>query len=359
MVEVIKKHWKAILAIAAAAIFIFEIIALGVLGGGGAGGGSTSTGTLETGTTEFTGTIRTYDPVILVTDLDDDAANELRAMETVESLTTSAEGTLINTETRDDVYPIGVYLREKGIEGVTVANIAMPPFVEVELGNGTKVNASAGNIAVRVLTEPIVDVDTEVRITMVVQIANGMVYTYGSPLIVTEEKEIEAESTVLEVEHIYAYLVSWEGRNSLDTGNITEFDYDRKDTVFFTEAITVEEVMEKKNLEYVEYIDQYSIECSENFTNRSAVENDFGAVTFPDSVLTIVSNESVELNYSGSVVHSYRLSLPSQADGITLDESEVELESAEFYPENSTVSLDITGTVMGNRMVAIKDVQIK
>lgn len=361
MIETIKKKWKIILALSAVALFIFQMVAIGMLGGGG-GGSSNGSGTIETGTTEFTGVIRTYDPVLVVTPaLDEDIAGELRAIEGVEDISPSAEGTLINTETRDDVYPIGVFLRERNVTAYSVANIAMPPFVEVEFGNGSVINASAGSIAVRVVTEPIVDVDTEVRITMVAQVRNGMLYNYGSPLLVTEEKELEVRSTVLSVEHIYTYLVPWEDRNSVDIEDIDdgEVEYQKKNTVFFNQPIGVEEVMEKKNLDYVEYIDQYSIECNENFTNITVVEKDFVNVTFPDSVLTVVSNQSIELEYEGSVIYQYTLSMPSEADGINLETTEIGLKSGSFHAINSTVTLKISGTVIGDRMVAIKSTVLK
>jgi hypothetical protein len=359
MIETIKRKWKVILALVAVAIFIFEMIAIGVLGGGSGGGGTTA-GDIQTGTAEFSGVIRTYDPVLVATPaLDEGLANELRAMEGVKDVSPSAEGTVINTETRDDVYPIAMYLREKNVTTYGVANIAMPPFVEVEFGNGSAANASAGNVAIRIVTEPIVDADTEVRITMIAQVRNGMLYDYGSPLIVTEEEEVEVESTVLSVKYIYTCLIPWEKRNSVSLENLTGADYQIKNTVLFGQPLTVDEVMEKKTLEYVEYIDQYSIECDENFTNITAVENDFGNVTFPDSVLTVVSNESVELEYEGSVVYSYVFSLPSEADGITLETSETELESDRFYAPDSTVMLQITGTVVGDRMVTIDNIVLK
>ncbi len=354
----IKSKWKMILALGAVALFIFEIIALGVIGGGG-GGGGTSGGTVQTGTAEFTGIIRTYDPVLLVTDgLDEDAAAELREMEGVKDLNPVQEGTLINTETRDDVYPIAVYLREKSITSYSVANIAMPSVIEVMLGNGSLVNVSAGNIAVRVYTEPIVDVDTEVRISMLAQVVNGMLSGYGSALLVTEDVEVEAASTVLEAKYIHTYLVPWDERNDVDIEELPgEVEYDKNDFVYFGQPISVEEVLEKKNLSYVEYIDQYGIECSSGFNDADRVENDFENVTFPDSVLTVITNETVDLHYDGTTVYRYRLSLPQEAEGMLLEQNETELESEEFYEEDSEVGLKISGIAIGNRIVTIKSVK--
>jgi len=353
----IKSKWKMIIAIGAVALFIFEMIALGVIGGGG--GGGTQAGTVQTGAAEFTGMVRTYDPVLLVTaGLDEETSSELRQMEGVKDVTPTPDGTLINTETRDDVYPLAVYLREKNITSYSIANIAMPPVVEVELGNGSKINATAGNVAVRVYTEPIVDVDTEVRITMIAQVVNGMLAGYGSVLLVTEEVDVEVPAAVLETEHIYTYLVPWGERNDIDTEEIGgETQYTKKNVVYLAQPLSVEEILAKKNLSYIEYIDQYSIECSGDFTDMERVSNDFGNVTFPDSVLVVISNESVELDYEGSSLYRYRLQLPSESGGMLFEQKEIELESQEFYGAGSDATVRISGVAIGNRIVTIKSAE--
>ena len=360
MVEV-KKHWKSILAIGAIVIFIFQIIGMGVLGGGGFGGES-SGGETETGMAEFSGMIRTYDPfLVVVSEIDEDTIEELRGMEGVDDISPSPDGMMIKTETRDDVYPVGVYLRERNITALAVANIAVPSVIEVEFASGSVENASAGNFAVRLATEPLVDVDTSVTVRMIAEIDNGMIVGYGSPVLVSEDKEIEVDAAVLEAEYIHTYLIPWHERNNVSTEDLEGYgtvQYEKKNSVLFNQPLTMDGVMEKKNLDYVEYIDQYSIECDEYLTNVTQIENDFGQnITFPDSILTIVSNETLELGYAGSVLYSYVVLLPDEADGIVLEANEMELESEDYYNVNSTIRLKITGTVIGGKMVAVKSIE--
>ncbi len=354
----IKNKWKVILALFAAALFIFEIFALGLLGSGSSGGGST--GEIMAGTAEFTGTIRTYDPIlVLPLDTDEEILSELREMEGVQNVIPNSDSITINTETRDDVYPIGEFLRENNVTGYAIANIAMPSLLEVRLGNGSMVNVTAGNFAVRIVTEPIVDVDTEVTITMVVGVLDGIIVNYGSPIIASEEEEIIVDAKITEVSFIHTYLIPWEERTSIDE-NVTDYEavYLQKDSVLLKQPLTREEIMEKKNISYVEYIDQYGIECSENFNNITQIMNDFGSnITLPDSILTITSNETVNLNYSGSVVYYYTLSLPEKADGITIGKEEAELELPGSYAINSSVRVKVIGTVIGEKMVAVKSIE--
>lgn len=362
MIDVIKKKWKMILALAAVAIFIFEIIALGVLGGGGRTGGG-SAGEIISGTTEFSGALRTYDPYLVVQGgLDEDMMTEIREVEGVKDIRVTVDGTVIDTETRDDVYPLAVYLREKNISALGVANIAMPSFLEATLSNGSLVNISTGNFATRVVTEPIVDVDTQVTIKMIVYVTGGMLYGYDSPTLVSEEKEVEVEAVVLEVDRINTFTIPWDERDEVDFEELEEWevDYQRKNTVFFAESITLEEVMEKKELYYITYIDQYSAECEENFTDVEQLEDDFGGnLTLPDSTLIVISDSRVSLDFDRELVYHYVITLPDEAEGIKLGTDEIELESEEDYDEEDEVTLTITGTVIGNEMVAIKNVVLK
>lgn len=363
----IKFNWKVIVAVLAVAIFIFEIVALGVLGSGSRdSGGGTTTGELLTGNAQFNGIIRTYDP-LLGTNLQLDTAtlDQIRAMNGVKEVTSTQDGTAIITETRDDVYPIGYLLRQKNITVYAIANIVPTSNIEVELENGSKINASAGQVAFRVITEPFVDVDTEVTINMVAQISDGKVINYGSAGIVSEEKKLLTNATVLDIDYIYTYSIPWEKRDSVNVGQLNQYgqvDYKKKNTVFFKQPLTINEVMAKRNISYITYIDQYSIGCSENFTNISRVISDFSGknITFDSSTLKIASNRSLGLNYSSSsVVYHYKVSVPAQINGTALEVSEIEFQSDKVYPTNSKINLEITGTVIGNKMVVIRNAAIK
>jgi len=356
----IKSKWKMIFAIVIAFIFIFEIVALGVLGGGANIWGGSEEEQVMTGTTVFSGIIRTYNPYLVVPEgVSEETKAELRAMDGVQDVSETVDGTLIETETRDDVYPIGLYLRENNLTTLAVANIAMPSIIEVELDNGSIINASVSNIAVSVVTEPIVDVDTEVTLTMIVEITERVITAYGRPTILMDEEDLEIDATVLSVNYLYTYVIAWEERNSVNMTNLSQYgevDYQKKNTVYFDQELAIDEVMEKKDLDYVEYIDQYSLECSDDFANRTRIENDFGAnITLPDSTLNLVSNGSVALPYQGEINYHYVLLLSEDL----LEDNEIELESGQFYSVNSTVKLELSVTSIGDRVVSVDSIAIK
>jgi len=354
-----KDYFKILLAVIVIVICIFELIALGVIGRGGGGAKPTE---ILTGTTEFTGVIRTYDPGLLVTSpIDTATLNEIRAKSEVIDVTPTQDGMLIRTETRDDVYPLGVFLRQKNLTVYGVANIAPPATMEVVLPNGTSINATPGNVALRVVTEPLIDVDNEITIRMVARVADGVLVDYSAPLVVSKEKKFEVEGTVLAVDYIYTYSIPWKERTKIEVEKLSDYGevkYRKRNTVSFNQPLTISEVLEKKNISYITYIDQYSIECDENFTDEEMIRSDFDGkeMTFVPSILVIVSNKTVDLNYSGELVYRYKISIPTEINGTRLESNEIELESNNTYEVGSSVPLEINGTVIGNKIVLIKSI---
>src|SRR5271157_2463377 len=63
-----------------------------------------------TGTTTFNGTIRTYDPLLLLPiETPAQVVAALKLRDGVTSVTLEQDGYLVDTQTRDDVYPTAVY----------------------------------------------------------------------------------------------------------------------------------------------------------------------------------------------------------------------------------------------------------
>ena len=88
------------------------------------GGDIISSAANITGTTTFNGSIRTYDPFLLVPANTSKALmDQIGTRDGVKSVQLQAEGYVVQTDTRDDVYPLAVYLRSQNVSSVSVANI--------------------------------------------------------------------------------------------------------------------------------------------------------------------------------------------------------------------------------------------
>lgn len=358
VMEYIKKHAKAIIALIAVFIFVFEIVAMGFIGnpfapslGNGDGAGSTN------GVAEFNGALRTYDPLLIVPlDTSETLLSEIREMDGVTSVTREQDSVVIQTETRDDVYPLSLFLKDNNITSYAIANVAMPSVVKVTLQNGSVINATSMTGAVRFVTEPIVDVDREVGLLVSVQVSEGIITGYDQAIIASEEKTINVDGVVLDVNHVEIYTVPWEHRNNitLEEG----YEYEKNNLIIFAEPLSMEEIMEKKNLSYVEYIDEYSVQCADDFDNLTRIQNDFGpGIQLPDSELKVTSEGNVSLGYDKTVTYLYTISIPEEADGILLGIEEVELEIDKLYETNSTVEIEISGVVIGNEMVTVNSIE--
>lgn len=356
--EYIKKHAKAILALIIVVIFVFEIVAMGFIGNPFAPSlGNGNSGGTVMGVAEFDGTLRTYDPLLIVPlGTSEDVLSEVREMDGVASVATEQDSITIRTETRDDVYPLSLFLKDNNVTSYAIANVAMPSVVEVTLQNGSVVNATSMAGAVRFVTEPIVDVDSEIGVLVAVELSEGVIIGYDQAVIAAEEKTVNVDAVVLGVDYMQVYTIPWEDRNNitLEEG----YEYDRKDVILFSEPLTMEEIMEKKNLSYVEYIDEYSVQCADDFDNLTRIQNDFGpGIQLPDSELKVTSEGNVSLGYEKTVTYLYTISIPEEADGILLGMDEVELELSESYNVNSTVELEISGVVIGSEMVTVNSIE--
>ena len=109
-------------------VLMFLLSTFGYMGGGfNFGGGGGLGGENVSGTAIFNGTIRTYDPLlVLPADIDQFLIDELRNRDDVKDVKVETDGVLVETETRDDVYPLATYLRSIDVVSISVANIILP-----------------------------------------------------------------------------------------------------------------------------------------------------------------------------------------------------------------------------------------
>jgi len=306
-----------------------------------------------TGTVLFNGTIRTYDPVLgFSANASQSVIAQLRSYPGVKDVKVQPDSILVETETRDDVYPIAVFLRQNNVTAYSMANIAIPPTLELDLSNGT-MNVSAMNGIVRVEAEPLVDADNEVTVYMVAIAQGGQLVAYHSARIMMNKVTLHANVTVDALNHkLYTYSIPWESRNSVDASSGT---YAKMDTILFSSPLNVSQIVAKRSLPYVVYIDANTAQVSPELDNSTQVMADFEGidVVFPQSTLTILTNDTpAELPYNSTVRYSYVVGLPETIEGYDAGVSTLVMESDVAYELNSTTEIEISGLAMGNKLVS-------
>ncbi|MDD5339966.1 MAG: hypothetical protein PHV13_01815 [Candidatus ainarchaeum sp.] len=324
-------------------------------------GGSLAAAKNVTGTAAFNGTIRTYDPVVgIPVNTSQAVLGQVRKMPGVKDVRVQAGIILVDTETRDDVYPLALALRQMNLSPVTiVANIAIPPELEVATSNGT-VTASTLNTrgVVRLETEPFVDAGSEVPVAMTAVLSEGMLIDYYSARIVAERRSIIANATVVELLNAtFTYSIPWEERD-IDAGSLAGYSYDYRkvNTIVFSPELNVTSVFMKKALPYVTFIGPASAEVSPDFTNMSAVRGDFAetSVSFPGSTLTVTGKEAPGLAMEPSAVsYAYRLALPQSAEGYALGGVEFVMASPSKLDAGSAVPLNVTLLMIGANVFSV------
>lgn len=354
---------KKYIVIAGALIMILVLVLEPLSRGGLFGGSSTGTvlesGDNVTGTTVFNGTIRTYDPILYMDPITDQAlVNELRNLPGVLDVKSETNALVVQTETRDDVFPTATWLRERNITSYSVANIALSSQIEVQTSTGI-VNATVYGGVVRVVAEPLLDAGEQVTVSMVAVISSGQVIDYSSASLLLQPTDIVIDAEVESLEGVVAtYLIPWEERNSLDLSAFDDITYNKVDSIIFTTPLTVSQVLAKKQFSYVTYIDANSAQVESGFDNVTLLEANFQDTPFvlPDSELVLRVDELPELDYSPeSVYYSYKLRLadpPYQMDDTMV------LETEEEYELGSTVQISIEALVLGDKVLSVKRVSL-
>lgn len=344
-------------------VLMFLLSTFGYMGGGfNFGGGGGLGGENVSGTTVFNGTIRTYDPVlVLPADVDQSLIDELRNRDDVKDVRVETDGVVVETETRDDVYPLATYLRSIDVISISVANIILPGRIEQHTASGV-LNVTAGTGVVRVITEPLLDVDSEVTVAMTVVSQNNYLVGYSSPSILLQPVSLELDASIEKLNHkVYTYTIPWESRNSL--GDLSEYgtvEYDKIDSMVFDPPLTVDQILTKKSFPYVTYIDASSAQVLSDFDNLTQVQSNFQDVSFtlPPSTLKITTNQTPELPFDSAVRYSYTVGVPGNATAYEFEELSFMVDSEKEYDINSTVMLTINGLAVGNRIVSVESLSL-
>jgi len=321
------------------------------------GGSETPSAENVTGTATFNGTIRTYDPILaLPQNTSQQVIEELRNTPGVKSVQAQDIYMIVQTETRDDVYPLALALRQKNVTAYSVANIALPASVEVTVA-GKTINASTSGTIVRVQLEPLLDVDSDVTVSMVAVLNDDQLIAYQSARVLMERLLLQANATVAALNYrVYAYGIPWENRSSI--ANQSGYDYNRIDTVRFDPPLDVGQVVLKRQLPYIVYIDSGSAVVEQSFDNATRMREDFPNVTlmFPQSTLRVLVNGNAsapDLPFNGTVAYSYLVALPPEVGGYETGGTQLVVETPEEHGLNTTIQLNISALAMGRKLVSV------
>ena len=304
------------------------------------------------GTAIFNGTIRTYDPLLAIAkNTSASVLDQLRKREDVKDVQLDQDSYVITPDTRYDVFALASYLRTLNVSSLSIANVVLPQKIEVETANGT-INASSEGV-VRIPTEPLVDVDTEVTVSMSATVADGVLISYNAPSIQMQQLSLQLDGTIAQVNsNIYSYAIPWENR-TLDLSSYGDVKYNRVDSVIFKTPLNVTQIMAKKAFPYVTFISADSATVEKDFSNITELETNFADTpyTLPPSTLRITANETPDIPFNATVRYRYMVSTNS-----TYDFGDFTMESDKQYSAGDSVKVGVQATTLGNRILSITSV---
>ena len=318
-------------------------------------------GTNITGTTTFNGTIRTYDPFLFIPgNVSQSIIDKLNTKKEVRGIQLATDGIIINLDSRDSVYPVAVYLRDLGVAPLARANVVVDRDVEVETLTG-KIKTPIPNGVVQLICEPLIDADTQVPVSLVVILVNDQIISYQSAKLLVDTASITLDGKINSLnQKTYTYLIPWEERNSL--GNLSSFgnvNYKKIDTIIFAEPLQIQQIMVKRSVPFVIYIDANSAQLESSFDNLNRLNLEFNDTKFtlPSSKLTIITTDTPDLVFNSTVVYSYNVTVTGTSNYILTQNLFTVDSSTAYQPEDEVkVSMDVSS--LCGKIIAIKRVSL-
>jgi hypothetical protein len=342
---------KTILVIVVVVFFITESFYFG--GGYFKPSTSSGSGSNMTGNSVFNGTIRTYDPLLfLPLNTSQQVLDQLDGRSEVRSVKADTNAYVITTETRDDVYPLAAWLRTMNVTSFAIANIAVS-VIPVDTLGGT-INASVPNGVVRVVAEPLLDVDNEVTVSLVATVNDGQLVGTQSESILLQPVEAIIDARVESIDdRSYQYSIPWANRTTLALAGY-DSHYTRVDTIIFRSPLNVSQILAKKQFPYITYIDANSAQVAQDFDNVTMLEINFADTPFtlPPSQLTISANETPDVPFNYTLYYTYSL-VPINTT-YDFGDKPLVVQTTNSYEENSTIGLNVSATALGDKIISIK-----
>ncbi|MEM3432062.1 MAG: hypothetical protein QXU76_01640 [Candidatus Bilamarchaeaceae archaeon] len=353
------KNWKTILAIVGVLILVFELIGMGLLNTNIFAGKSNTA--FKTGKAEFVGTIRTYEPYIFLPSqpMSAELFESIRSIPGVVDVSQENNGLIVKVETRDDVYSVALALKKMGLNPYSLANIAAPSVVAVVLDeNGQKVNASLSGVPIKAEVQPLIQLDSEVTVSMLVAVQDNFIVQYGAAVVKSEDKPITFSGVVEDSRIKYVFSIPWENRNSIDIAGLNA-TYNRSDMGVFQTEISINQLTTIKQFDYVSYVDKKTVIFAENFTDSDKAISDFGVnISFLPSLLIVTTkDENFSLPYNYTVSYIYTIS-PNASDYLFVDNRRfIEFESSDLIKSNE-VNISAVAKIIGNVVLELQNISI-
>lgn len=343
-----QKTLLKIIVVAVVLFFMLETIAMVVVGK------TPENKTIETyegsGTVEVT--VMKYYPYLIVSKqayINESMKKRLLAMDGVDRVEEEADGVIMAMAESKYVFPVYQFLKENGITAYTKAQLYFPG--EIILGD-KKAYLQGG---ITLMIEPFVDEKQQMTMLIRAKVENGKVTDIYELKPVAERRAVLFKGTVEEaVGKKYVILIPWENRTltASDLGiddEGAEYRTNNYVVINFTAPI-------KEKREYVVAIGEGTIIVKPDFTNKTAVLEDYslyGDLTFPDSYIIVVGDERpVDIPFSMQEYWLY--SVRVSPENYTYHEIIIGYESDSLLETGEEVGILMNATISGNAVISLE-----
>jgi len=305
-----------ILAVAVVLFFIFEMFALGYIGGGAKTEPTNNSGPkIVSGNAEFDAVLKSYEPYLVSNKLDDAAKQKLKGKEGVEDIVLTDRGYVISLKTSKYMKNIYETLLSDNLSSTAVANLVLPNTITFKYSNGSEESFVSGGSLVKISMEPFAEEGETLRVSMNFEAEDGLLTRYAPPTLAPVEISLNSTAIVnSKLFDEYTFSIPWEKRNEINSSwlntkyGLENVSFVKKDYVLLSNMLGAADMISKK-YDYVSLISEGSITPVANFTDKERIISDFGNSTFPNSVLKIKANSAVELPFESVKKQVYFLTL--------------------------------------------------
>lgn len=353
-----KKTVIQIIVVLVALGFILESFAIGSRGG--AAQKQAAEEQAYVGIAEVNLTVLDYRPYLYVDGLLNESIKaEVRGMEGVENIIDEASRSVVSVSDSEITPEVYSKLKRRNITSYTLATLGMPPYFEMALANGSKVNVVGTRF--EYMMEPVSKIGGKIFMRLVVETVGetprGM--RNIAPLLSYEQFWLNASISGAAGKTFF-YHIPWEERN-LDIEKLREeygagnVEYARNDNVLLARELTPQEMLTKK-FEYVETISERAIAADGNFTNKERVVADFGEdAIFMNSSLTIHSDEEPSLSFTPEIKYIYTIEIPEKIGDYNFYTNSYEM--AASGERDGAIQVLINASVLGETVMEIISVE--
>ncbi|MBI2079695.1 hypothetical protein HYT84_02940 [Candidatus Micrarchaeota archaeon] len=177
--------------------FIFEPIAIGIIGRANLTPTNQSTSSQIQGAIQFNATLESYDPYLLITTLNSDQKDSIKQVEGVEDIISIDNGYAISLKKSQDIPKVYSDLKKLNITSYANANLQMPDSVEITAGLTILETVSTGGSLIKMVTEPLIAEGETVELRMSASAQNGFLASYSAPSFVPKSSPFEVDANVL------------------------------------------------------------------------------------------------------------------------------------------------------------------